>query len=164
MDIPLVVLDQSRLLRIVESGSLSLREWCWNAAVRTLGLSRASRLLTDDLVNAMCVHGRADFLNWLWDLIVHQMRKAHVLQNWHPQCPFMCLNVIHWWESKVATCAVDLAAFDLQPTPNDAPKLDALFANPYPHRYEPVSVIELGTWIGTGPAATGSSSNCASRL
>ncbi|KAI9215774.1 hypothetical protein BC828DRAFT_410184, partial [Blastocladiella britannica] len=121
-------LDAITLWRLVIFGSLSLCQWWWGATVRRLGIQSAKRLLPG-ILDTICEYGRTDLLDWHWDLHATSNGENEFPRTWRPRRPFVRLDVLQWWETKVDAKQMDAGVFDIK---SRAPltKMDVLFEKP----------------------------------
>ncbi|KAI9216682.1 hypothetical protein BC828DRAFT_409215 [Blastocladiella britannica] len=117
----------------------TFRRWWWENVVEQIGMARASELLTAEFLDTMCEQGHSANLDWHWDLCTDLASDIELSPEWRPRCPFHWLNVIQWWEAKVASGKVDAAIFEHPPMKDaDSTRLDVFFESPSPQTYGPM--------------------------
>ncbi|KAI9217413.1 hypothetical protein BC828DRAFT_391210, partial [Blastocladiella britannica] len=105
-------LDARKLNCLVRIDSLSLCQWWWSDTVHKLGTQEAKQLLRG-ILDPICTGGRTEYLAWFWELCANSGGEIEFPRNWRPHLPFKRLNVIQWWEAKVASGHVDPSVFDI---------------------------------------------------
>ncbi|KAI9221101.1 hypothetical protein BC828DRAFT_91969 [Blastocladiella britannica] len=112
------------------SNNLAQFQVWWEDTALQVGRDQAAALLTQSL-DDLCEHGNIHFLDWFWDLACNSATtKVMFSRAWRPMRPFGHLNVIRWWEAKVASGEVDADVLDIISGSFNGSKLDTLMEKP----------------------------------